>query len=89
MTIDDQVPTRPTTARRIMSAPTFALGVADARAGRGIHRDYDRWDTNGQWNYERGRAWATLAPRHVVLRQGGEISAEALAWYGRCRDSII
>jgi hypothetical protein len=26
-----------------------------------FRRQYDRWDTNTQWNYERGRAWALLA----------------------------
>ena len=52
----DQVPTQPVSARWIMSQPTFALGAADARAGRGIHGDYDLWDISGQWNYERGRA---------------------------------
>ncbi|MGO8924950.1 MAG: hypothetical protein ACLQF4_18685 [Xanthobacteraceae bacterium] len=44
----DQVPTRLTTVTAIMAAPTFALGVADARAGRRYHRDYDLWDANGQ-----------------------------------------
>jgi hypothetical protein len=47
---DEQVPTRPVSARWIMSQPAFALGAADARVGRGTHRDYDLWDTNGQWN---------------------------------------
>ena len=53
----DQIPIRPVSARWIMSQPGFELGVADVRAGRGIHRDCDLWDTNGQWNYERGRAF--------------------------------
>ena len=52
----DQVPTMPVSARWIMSQPAFVLGAADARAGRGTHRDYDLWDTNGQWGYERGRS---------------------------------
>ena len=85
----DQVPTRPISAHRIMSHPTFALGAADARAGRGTHRDYELWDTNGQWNYERGRAWATLTPRHVQLRCAGKISSEALMWFKSCGDDII
>ena len=83
-----QVPTRPVSARWVMSQPTFALGAADARAGRSIHRDYDLWDTDGQWNYERGRAWATLTPRHVQLRHAGKITSEALTWF-RSRDNDI
>jgi hypothetical protein len=85
----DQVPTQPVSARWIMSQPTFALGAADARAGRGIHGDYDLWDISGQWNYERGRAWATLTPRHVQLRHAGKITSEALAWFKSCGDDII
>ena len=38
----DQIPTRTVTIVEIMSGPSFALGVADARAGRGYHRDYER-----------------------------------------------
>ena len=85
----EQIPTRPTSALWIMSQPSFALGVAHVRAGRGTHRDYDLWDTNGQWSYERGRAWATLTPRHVQLRRGGKITSEALAWFKSCCDDII
>ena len=39
-----------------MSQPTFALGVADVRAGRRTRAYYERWDVDAQWNYERGRA---------------------------------
>jgi hypothetical protein len=84
-----QLPTRPVSAHWIMSQPTFGLGAADARAGRDTHRDYDLWDTNGQWNYERGRAWATLTPRHVQLRRAGKITSEALAWFKSFGEDII
>ncbi len=77
----DQIPTRPTTSAEIMSAPTFGLGVADVRAERPYHRDYDLWDTNGQWGYERGRAWARLAPTHVPLRIKGRLNPAALRFY--------
>jgi hypothetical protein len=85
----EQIPTRPTSTLWIMSQPSFALGIADVRAGRGTHRDYDLWDTNGQWSYERGRAWATLTPRHVQLRRGGKITSEALAWFKSFGEDII
>jgi hypothetical protein len=42
-----------------------------------------------QWNYERGRAWATLTPHHVQLRRAGKITSEALAWFKSCGDDII
>ena len=69
----DQVPTRVVTADEIMSSPEFALGVADARAGRGYHPDYDGWaNSNRCWNYERGRQWAQIAPCTVVLKRNGQ-----------------
>jgi hypothetical protein len=85
----DQVPVRPTTIPEIMATVTFALGVADARAGRPFHRDFDLWRGSDQWAYERGRAWATLAPRNVPLKINGKISADAVAWYARHGDEIL
>jgi hypothetical protein len=64
----DQVPVQGVNDLWIMSQPTFALGAADARAARQYHVDYDLWDTNGQWNYERGRMWAVVAPRDMPLK---------------------
>jgi hypothetical protein len=77
----DQIPTVATTIEKIMSSHTFALGVADARAGRSMHRDYDGWHTNAQWNYERGRSWARLAPRHIKLKCGGKVTREATRYF--------
>ena len=85
----DQIPTRPTTITEIMGRATFALGVADARAGRPFHRDFDLWRGDDQWSYERGRAWATVTPRNVPLKVNGKISAEAVAWFARHGDEII
>lgn len=85
---EEQVATHDVSAAWIMRRPTFALGVADARAGRRYHRDYDLWDTNGQWGYERGRAWALLTPRNVPLRRNGKLNPEALLWFMR-HDDII
>ena len=79
----DQVPTRCISIATIMGAPSFQLGVADARAGRGYHRDYDIWNTNAQWDYERGRMWVALAPRDMPLKQGGRITREAAAVFSR------
>lgn len=72
--------TRPTTVVAIMSE--FGLGVADARARRGDHPAYESWTAKEQWNYERGRQWATLAPRSVELKRAGKVTAEAVRWYG-------
>jgi hypothetical protein len=78
----DQVPTRLTTVREIMSSSAFALGVADVRAGLGHRTDYESWnDVNNQWDYERGRQWAQQAPRTVALKRNGKITDEAVRWY--------
>jgi 5S rRNA maturation endonuclease (ribonuclease M5) len=81
MRFPEQISTEFTTIEEIMSRPTFALGVADARAGRLYHPDYDLWDTDGQWDYERGRQWAALAPQDIPLKRGGKITAEAIGFF--------
>jgi hypothetical protein len=77
----DQVPTSRTTIPAIMRQLTFALGVADARAGRPFHRDFDLWHGNDQWGYERGRLWAVTAPRGLPLKRDGEINPDAVRYY--------
>jgi hypothetical protein len=84
-----QVPTSFTTVDEIMRRPTFALGVSDARAGRPVRRDYDLWDIDDQWDYERGRQWATIAPRNIPLKHNGRINPDAVAWFRRHGDDII
>jgi hypothetical protein len=79
----DQVPTCATTIEEIMDSHAFALGVADARAGLSMHSEYDKWNTNAQWNYERGRCWARVAPGHIALKRGGKVTREALRYYSR------
>src|SRR5262245_17018912 len=86
----DQIQTYYTTPERIMRDPAFALGVADVRAGLPFRPQYDRWDTNTQWDYERGRAWALLTPRHVKIRgRDGKLNADAVRWYRRAVDGIL
>jgi hypothetical protein len=81
-----QVPTRLATVEEIMSSPTFTLGVADVRAGRGYHSAYASWVTNDQWAYERGRQWAAVTPRSVALKRDGKVTSAAKGWY---HDDII
>jgi hypothetical protein len=86
----DQIPTRPTTIIEIMSRAKFQRGVEDIRAGRGYPADYDRWkDTNDRWCYERGRQWATLAPRNIPLKINGCLSPQALRWFVSHGEDIL
>jgi hypothetical protein len=71
-----------------MAQPTFALGVADARAGRGIHADYELWKANDQWGYERGRQFGVLAPRSVPVKLNGKINRAALTLFIKFNEDI-
>src|ERR1700751_179464 len=84
-----QVPTIPTTIRQIMSHPLFEIGVRDARAGRPFNKNYDRWNGDEQWSYDRGRQWGVAVPRSVPLKRDGRITNEAVVWYARCGDGIL
>jgi hypothetical protein len=84
-----QVPTHPATILEIMASAEFALGVADARAGRPYRDGYQAWRTNAQWNYERGRQWARLVPASVVLKHNGQITREAAEWSRRQFKDIL
>jgi len=84
-----QVGTVGATIEEVMRDPAFQLGAADVRAGLPFRRAYDRWDINTQWNYERGRAWALLAPQHVrVRRADGKLSADAIRWFRRMKEIL-
>ena len=76
-----QVPTRSVSIVWIMSQSAFALGVRDARSGLPYRSNYEQWETNSQWNYERGRLWAALAPRDIALRKGDGINPDAMRYY--------
>jgi hypothetical protein len=55
------------TIEKIMRSPWFARGVADRRAGRPL-LDVDADHDDPTWSYERGRQWASIAPRSLRLR---------------------
>jgi hypothetical protein len=54
-----------------------------------MHNNYDAWGVNEQWNYERGRAWATVAPENVPLMRAGKLSPEAISWFARHGRDIL
>jgi hypothetical protein len=78
-----------TSIEEIMSDTKFGLGVADARSGRGHHSAFDNWTGNEQWNYERGRQWATLVPRIILLKRAGRLTPEAIHWFERVGTDIL
>jgi hypothetical protein len=71
--VAEQVATIATTPRKIMASASFA-GAADVRAGKPTRFDSFVDD----WDYERGRQWAFLAPMSMPLRIGGKLNHAAV-----------
>jgi hypothetical protein len=61
------------TTARIMASPEFARGLDDAR--KGVPFDW----RNDDWNYERGRLFAHIAPLAMPLRIDGHLNPKAVA----------
>jgi hypothetical protein len=59
----EQVHTGVTTARAIARNPYFMAGVDEVR--RGLPPRFDAVPADDAWSYERGRAWAILAPKNL------------------------
>jgi hypothetical protein len=68
-----QVPERTLSLQSIMRSAAFARGVADVRAGRP-----PRFDTEDNWEYERGRQWAIAAPPTMPLKIGCRLNPDAI-----------
>jgi hypothetical protein len=98
---EKQVQTTLVRVEDVMRSEAFRQGVADARAGRPPRYDgafelmpldetslpsLIRW----QWNYERGRTYAVLAPRtlRVVSPRSRELNPEAVRFYRRFGDVL-
>ena len=77
----DQVATVPVTVEQVMRDPAFALGAADVRAGLPFRRQYDRWDTNAQWNYERGPCLGAGGRDTSIRGRDGKLSSAAVCWF--------
>jgi len=81
-----QVETSRCTVEEIMSSPMFARGVEDRRAGR-PYSDVSAID-DPTWSYERGRQWASIAPRSLRLRLKGRLNPEAIEFFVDAGDLI-
>ena len=69
----EQIPTHRVTIEMIMASPEFARGLGDAR--KGVPFDW----RSGDWNYERGRLFAHIAPLGMPLRIDGHLNPKAVA----------
>jgi hypothetical protein len=66
----EQVATTVTTVEKIMRSAAFKRGVQDKREGR-PPSDADDWD------YERGRQWAAIAPADMPVTIDGRLNPKA------------
>jgi hypothetical protein len=67
-----QADTRPATTRSIVASRQFARGFDEGRNGLPFNSD------NGDWDYERGRCFAFIAPLDMPLRIGTALNPKAL-----------
>lgn len=71
----EQVPTRSVTVRSIIRSKTFNEGVSDVRRGRAPR--FERED----FEYERGRQWATVAPMCMPTTINGKVNPAAVSLF--------
>jgi hypothetical protein len=79
-----QVKTKPISIESVMRTAAFRRGVRDVRSGR---ENFDRENEvhPGDWHYERGRAFAILAPPdlEVVSPRTKQLNPRAVAFFLR------
>lgn len=78
-----QVRTVRTTIAAIMRTPAFRRGFEDARAGGAFDWRIDDWD------YERGRLFAHIAPLDMPLWIGGKLNPNAIALFRAAHDRSL
>lgn len=67
MAIQQVKNTKLTTIRSVLHSKAFMMGFTDVREGKPFR--YDHFDNiNDQWNYERGRIYASASEAPVKVR---------------------
>jgi hypothetical protein len=78
------------TPRMIMRRKAFLFGVDDYRTGRSFRPAYENQEWGAQWDYERGRIWAAVAPQELEVMNGRAVNQEAVRMYNEaCSAGII
>jgi hypothetical protein len=81
-----QLPTTATTIESVMRSAAFKRGVADVRLNRPPSFDSDHQSEDSEWDYERGRLWAIIAPRTMPITQSGRLHKPAVALFRKAID---
>jgi hypothetical protein len=77
--MSEQVPTRTATAAAVLRSAAFNRGLDEARAGR--PPDFDSHIDD--WDYERGRQFATIAPLTMRIFKNKKLNRKALQFLKR------
>jgi hypothetical protein len=81
----DQVSTIFVSTRSILWTKEFGLGAEDAAAGRPYRPEYERWNIDKQWNYERGRIYGLRTKGTIPVKVGKRVNYDALRAYDQIR----
>jgi hypothetical protein len=81
----DQVETEDVSVEWIMRQPAFTCGVIAKRANHPPRFDSYGEAMDAAWNYERGRLWATIAPRSMPVWTKGKLNPKAVALFNAMR----
>jgi len=76
-----QIKTRVVTLKSIIHNRYFTLGFTEVLQGKPFSPEYDKWATNEQWQYERGRQFAILTKGEVPPKVGKKVSNWAIYAY--------
>lgn len=66
--------------RSVIYTREFNLGVADGSKGLPYRPEYERWTTNDQWNYERGRLFGIATKGEVPVKINKKVTQQAIMY---------
>jgi hypothetical protein len=75
--VAEQAETEMVSAASVMRHPSFLRGVEEYRARKRPNFE------DADWNYERGRQWAAIAPRNLKVFTRGRLNRVALLIFQR------
>lgn len=84
-----QVQTKLTTTAAVIRSSAFVKGFSEVKKGKPLNYDAYPYDTNKQWDYERGRQFALLFMGKIKNGAKVTYSAEMMLGIELARKSII